>query len=108
MFQVPKITQYPLILHSFINIHYRTVKNILESIYNLHFKIFSFLYISYIQINSKMVLLHYKKTDHNQFLYEVPGDTLVAEVIDQLVQSIYLLYSSQQYANTTGYIRMCD
>lgn len=95
MFQVPKITQYPLILHSFINIHYRTVKNILESIYNLHFIIFQLLYISYIQINSKnMVLLHYKKTDHNQFLYEVPGDTLVAEVIDQLVQSIYLLYSS--------------
>lgn len=39
-----------------------------------------------------MVLLHYKKTDHNQFLYEVPGDTLVADVVDQLVESITLFY----------------
>lgn len=29
-----------------------------------------------------MVLLHYKKTDHNQFLYEIPGDTLISQVID--------------------------
>lgn len=34
-----------------------------------------------------MVLLHYKKTDHNQFLYEVPGDSRVADVVDQLVKS---------------------
>lgn len=32
-----------------------------------------------------MVLLHYKKTDHNQFLYEVSGTTVVSEVIDNLV-----------------------
>lgn len=34
-----------------------------------------------------MVLLHYKKTDHNQFLYELPGDTLVEQVVDELVES---------------------
>ena len=34
-----------------------------------------------------MVLLHYKKSDHNQFLYETTGQTQVAEVIDHLVLS---------------------
>lgn len=34
-----------------------------------------------------MVLLHYKKTDHNQFLYEIPGATQIAEVIQELVAS---------------------
>ncbi len=35
-----------------------------------------------------MVLLHYKKTDHNQFLYEVAGARLVGEVQDELVERI--------------------
>ena len=34
-----------------------------------------------------MVLLHYKKTDHNQFLYETVGTRQVADVIDELVES---------------------
>jgi hypothetical protein len=34
-----------------------------------------------------MVLLHYKKTDHNQFLYEVAGARLVGELQDELVES---------------------
>lgn len=38
-----------------------------------------------------MVLLHYKKTDHNQFLYEVPGNTPVSEVLEQIVESIFNL-----------------
>lgn len=29
-----------------------------------------------------MVLLHYKKTDHNQFLYEVSGDTIISKIIN--------------------------
>jgi hypothetical protein len=32
-----------------------------------------------------MVLLHYKKTDHNQFLYETVGNRPNAEIIDELV-----------------------
>lgn len=35
-----------------------------------------------------MVLLHYKKTDHNQFLYQVPGNTAVQQARDELVESI--------------------
>ena len=34
-----------------------------------------------------MVLLHYKKTDHNQFLYQTTADRLVADIIDELVES---------------------
>lgn len=33
-----------------------------------------------------MVLLHYKKTDHNQFLYELPGDTRVADAVSILAE----------------------
>ena len=29
-----------------------------------------------------MVLLHYKKTDHNQFLYETVATRLVGEIVD--------------------------
>lgn len=36
-----------------------------------------------------MVLLHYKKTDHNQFLYEVNGNTPISEVLEQIVESIF-------------------
>lgn len=32
-----------------------------------------------------MVLLHYKKTDHNQFLYETTGNRSIGEIIDELV-----------------------
>lgn len=32
-----------------------------------------------------MVLIHYKKTEHNQFLYETPGTTPNDEVIKNLV-----------------------
>jgi hypothetical protein len=32
-----------------------------------------------------MVLLHYKKTDHNQFLFQTTGDQLVGDIIVQLV-----------------------
>jgi hypothetical protein len=32
-----------------------------------------------------MVLLHYKKTDHNQFLFESAGNRLIADIIDELV-----------------------
>ena len=42
----------------------------------------------FIQIHSnKMVLLHYKKTDHNQFLYEAPAATPVNELLQALVDS---------------------
>ena len=34
-----------------------------------------------------MVLLHYKKTDHNQFLYEAPAATPVNELLQALVDS---------------------
>jgi hypothetical protein len=34
-----------------------------------------------------MVLLNYKKTDHNQFLVESTGDTPVNEVVDLVVSS---------------------
>ena len=34
-----------------------------------------------------MVLLHYKKTDHNQFLYETSGNRLIDDVINELVES---------------------
>jgi hypothetical protein len=34
-----------------------------------------------------MVLLHYKKSDHNQFLFEVLGTTQVSEVVDAVVKS---------------------
>ena len=44
-----------------------------------------FEYIIIIVKRKKMVLLHYKKTDHNQFLYEVSGVSLVSDVIDALV-----------------------
>ena len=37
-----------------------------------------------------MVLLHYKKTDHNQFIHQAPGTTPVKDVIDQLIESILL------------------
>ena len=40
-----------------------------------------------------MVLLHYKKTDHNQFLYEVQGGTRIADIISQLVESIPYIYN---------------
>lgn len=33
-----------------------------------------------------MVLIHYKKTEHNQFLYETPGATPNEEVIKGLVE----------------------
>jgi len=32
--------------------------------------------------NSRMVLLHYKKTDHNQFLFETLGTRPIGEIID--------------------------
>jgi hypothetical protein len=32
-----------------------------------------------------MVLLHYKKTDHNQFLFQTTADQLVGDIIFQLV-----------------------
>lgn len=35
-----------------------------------------------------MVLIHYKKTDLNQFLYECPASTPVELVIHDLVESI--------------------
>jgi hypothetical protein len=34
-----------------------------------------------------MVILHYKKSDHNQFLYETTGNRMVGEIIDELVES---------------------
>lgn len=34
-----------------------------------------------------MVLLHYKKTDHNQFLFETLGTRPIGEIIDELVES---------------------
>jgi hypothetical protein len=37
-----------------------------------------------------MVLLHYKKADHNQFLYETTGNRHVGEIIDELVLSMSL------------------
>jgi len=33
-----------------------------------------------------MVLIHYKKTDYNQFLYEVPASTPIEQVINELVE----------------------
>ena len=38
-----------------------------------------------------MVLILYKKTDHNQFLYECPGQTLVKDLVSEVVESIFLL-----------------
>ncbi len=34
-----------------------------------------------------MVLILYKKTDHNQFLAECPGDNLVSDAVDLVVSS---------------------
>jgi hypothetical protein len=39
-----------------------------------------------------MVLLHYKKTDHNQFLYETIGNRIVTDIIDELVESTNLFH----------------
>lgn len=39
-----------------------------------------------------MVLLHYKKTDHNQFLHQVSGTTIIHEIIQQLIESIFFSY----------------
>ena len=36
-----------------------------------------------------MVLIHYKKTEFNQFLYEVSNETPVEKVIDNLVESTF-------------------
>ena len=47
-----------------------------------------------------MVLLHYKKSDHNQFLYEKHGSTLIAEIVTELVESTQFFILSEQYANT--------
>lgn len=33
-----------------------------------------------------MVVILYKKTDHNQFLFEIPGNTLVQEIVLDLVE----------------------
>lgn len=33
-----------------------------------------------------MVLLHYKKTEHNQFLYETTVNSPIEKVIDELVE----------------------
>lgn len=38
-----------------------------------------------------MVLIHYKKTELNQFLYECPGSTPTDLVIKDLVESILKL-----------------
>ena len=32
-----------------------------------------------------MVLIHYKKTDHNQFLYQVTGNTMVGDLMQDLI-----------------------
>jgi len=32
-------------------------------------------------IIKNMVLIHYKKTDHNQFLYQTTGNTLVSDIL---------------------------
>ena len=32
-----------------------------------------------------MVLLHYKKTDHNQFLHQLSGTTLVGDALAEIV-----------------------
>lgn len=37
-----------------------------------------------------MVLLHYKKTEHNQFLYETTADQSIDETIKQLTLSILI------------------
>jgi len=34
-----------------------------------------------------MVLVHYKKTDHNQFIVEVPGAIMIEDLIAMLVES---------------------
>lgn len=34
-----------------------------------------------------MVLIHYKKTDHNQFIIEVPTTTPIEDLIQMLVES---------------------
>jgi hypothetical protein len=31
--------------------------------------------------------VHYKKTDHNQFIVEVPGDIMIEDLITMLVDS---------------------
>lgn len=38
-----------------------------------------------------MVLVHYKKTDHNQFIVEVPGTIMTEDLIDLLVESTFIL-----------------
>lgn len=35
-----------------------------------------------------MVLIHYKKTETNQFLYETPANTPIEVVLKELVESI--------------------
>lgn len=39
-----------------------------------------------------MVLLHYKKTDHNQFLYQVPGNTIVGDAMQDIIESKSFIY----------------
>jgi hypothetical protein len=38
-----------------------------------------------------MVLLHYKKSDHNQFMMECPGNTPVTEVVDMVVECKFVI-----------------
>jgi len=42
--------------------------------------------IELIRISNQMVVLHYKRTDNNTFLYETYADIPVAELLQKLVE----------------------
>lgn len=40
-----------------------------------------------------MVLIHFKKSEKNSFILEVPSDTLVCEVLAQIIECRLWIYS---------------
>ncbi len=54
-----------------------------------------------------MVLVHYKKTDHNQFIVEVPGSIMIDELIPLLVESKAFAYCSEQHQNQDRFVLLC-